>query len=55
MALLAALVLVGAPVLLAIVFGAAATNLTAYALRRRAGIPQATLWQRWRMRRHAPR
>lgn len=37
MALLAALVLVGAPVLLAIVFGAAAMNLTAHALRRRAG------------------
>jgi hypothetical protein len=54
LALLAALVLVGAPVLLAIVFGCAATNLTAYALRRRAGIPQVTLWQRMRMWRDAP-
>ena len=42
-ALVAALVVVGAPVLLAIVLGCAALNLSAYALRRRAGIPQATL------------
>jgi hypothetical protein len=47
-ALLAALVLVGAPVLLAIVSGCAAMNLAAYALRQQAGIPQVTLWQRWR-------
>jgi hypothetical protein len=48
LALVAALVLVGVPVLLAIVFGCAALNLTSFALRRRAGIPQVTLWQRWR-------
>jgi hypothetical protein len=53
--LVGALVLVGVPVLLSIVFGCAAVNLTAYALRRRTGIPQVTLWQRWRMRRDAPR
>jgi hypothetical protein len=54
-AVVGALVLIGASVLLAIVFGCAALNLTAYALRRRAGIPEATLWQRWRHARRAPR
>jgi hypothetical protein len=54
-AVLGVLVVVGMPVLLAIPFGTAATNLTAYALRRRAGIPQVTLWQRWRHARRAPR
>jgi hypothetical protein len=45
---MAALLLAGAPVLLAIVFGCAAMNFSAYALRRRAGIPLVTLWQRMR-------
>jgi hypothetical protein len=40
------LVVVGAPMLLSIVLGAAALNLTSYTLRRGAGIPQVTLWQR---------
>ena len=46
--LVAVLAIGGVPVLLALVFGCAAMNLTSYALRRRAGIPQVTLWQRWR-------
>ena len=45
-ALVGALLLAGASVLLCIVVGAAAMNLTSYALRRRAGIPQMTWWQR---------
>ena len=43
-----ALVLAGASVWLTIALGCAAVNLTAYALRRQAGIPQVTLRQRWR-------
>ena len=52
--LVGALVLVGASVWLTVAVACAAVNLTAYALRRRAGIPQVTLWQRMRMRRDAP-
>jgi hypothetical protein len=47
-ALAAALLLAYVPLALTIVLGCAALNLTAYALRRRAGIPQVTLWQRMR-------
>jgi len=43
-----ALALLGVPVLLAIVLGCAVVNLTAFALRRRAGIPLVTIWQRMR-------
>ena len=50
----APLILLGASVWLAIALAAAVMNLTSYALRRRAGIPQVTLWRRWRTRRHAP-
>jgi hypothetical protein len=46
--LVAALLLADVSLGLTIVFGCAALNLTAYALRRRAGIPQVTLWQRMR-------
>jgi F0F1-type ATP synthase assembly protein I len=46
---------VGASVWLAIVFAAAGLNLSAFALRRRAGVPQATLWQRLGRRRHKVR
>jgi len=46
--LVAVLAAVGVPFLLAVVFGCAVMNLTSYALRRRAGIPQVTLWQWWR-------
>jgi hypothetical protein len=46
--LVAVLLLVGASLPLTIVLGCAALNLTAYALRRHAGIPQVTLWQRMR-------
>jgi hypothetical protein len=52
--LVTVLLLVGASVWLTIALAAAVVNLTSFALRRRAGIPQVTLWQRWRMRRHAP-
>ena len=48
----AALVLLGASVWLVLVVAAAAMNLTSYALRRRAGNPQVTLWQRAAHRRH---
>jgi hypothetical protein len=47
-ALGAALPLADVSPALTIVFGCAALNLTAYAFRRRAGIPQVTLWQRLR-------
>jgi hypothetical protein len=42
---------VGAGLWLALTFALATVNLLAYALRRRAGVPQATLWQRARHRR----
>ena len=49
------LFLVGASVWLALVFAFAAVNLSAFELRRRAGVPQATLWQRARQRRRVGR
>jgi len=39
---------VGASVWVALAFGAAVVNLSAFALRRRAGVPQVMLWQRAR-------
>jgi F0F1-type ATP synthase assembly protein I len=49
------LVAVGASVWLAITFGCPGVNLTSFALRRRAGIPQLTLFEsvrrRWARRR----
>jgi hypothetical protein len=42
---------IGAGVWLALTFGFASVNLSSFALRRRAGVPQATLWQRARRRR----
>ena len=53
--LVAVLLLADVSLGLAIVFGCAALSLTAYALRRRAGIPQVTLWHRWRHARRARR
>jgi len=51
----AILLAVGADVWLALGLGAVLCNLSAFALRRRAGVPQATLWQRARRRRrHRP-
>jgi O-antigen/teichoic acid export membrane protein len=48
------LFLVGAGVWLALALALATVNLLAYTLRRRAGVPQATLWQRVRHRRRRP-
>jgi membrane protein implicated in regulation of membrane protease activity len=45
------LFLVGAPWWLALTFACSLVNVLAFALRRRAGVPQATLWQRARQRR----
>jgi type IV secretory pathway TrbD component len=50
-ALCAILLVVGANVWLALGFGAGIANISAFALRRRAGVPQATVWQRARRRR----
>jgi hypothetical protein len=49
------LLAVGASVWLALAFGGAGVNLTSFALRRRADIPQGTQWQRARRRRRRRR
>jgi type IV secretory pathway TrbD component len=48
----AVVLVAGASVWLAIVLGAVITPVGAYLLRRRAGVPRTTLWQRRRRGRH---
>lgn len=49
-----ALFVAGTSAWLALASGAAVLSLLAFALRRRAGVPQATLWQRARQRQRRP-
>jgi|tagenome__1003787_1003787.scaffolds.fasta_scaffold20455627_2 hypothetical protein len=48
-----ALLVAGTSVWLALALGFAVVNLLAFALRRRAGVAQTTLWQRARRRRQS--